>query len=148
MRDVNFLPHEIKEKIFKRKRNLINYSIAFIVLINMGITLHILQGINEINLAKKRDIKVESQVFNNEKSDVLDFFKENIENHYLYDSVIVKEANLNLKIIIKDKYEFASCVEDLEKIKKCTIEYLVAPYEENSITKFEVGLKVKNEDEN
>ena len=147
MKEVNFLPNEQKDRMFKRRKNIINYSSIIILVMNIALTSHIAYGICEINLKEKIASKAISQAFNNnnytEKVDTLDFFEENIVGHFLYEGVNFKGSTLSLKIIIKDKNEFSKCVKDLEKIKKCSIEYLIAPYEENVVVKFEVGLEVK-----
>lgn len=145
MREENFLPYELKDKRFKRRRYIINYSIILIFIINCFLALHIYYGIYKINYEKKPN-EVGIQVFNNinkEKSGVLDFFQENIVDHFLYEEANLKESTLSLKIIIRDKDEFSKYVKDLEKIKKSNIEYLIAPYEDNDVIKFEVGLEVK-----
>ena len=146
MREPNFLPHEIKDRIFKKKENFLKYSIFFLLMCNIFIILHIFYGVYEINLKNKMVINVQSKVFEDSyegKVDVLDFFKKNIIGHFLFEEANIKGSTLNLKIIINNKNEFSKCVKDLEKIKECNIQYLTAPYEENDFVKFEVALEVK-----
>ena len=146
MREPNFLPYDIKDKMFKKKKKIINYSMSFILICDIFLVFHIFYNVQEINLKNKMTINVQSKVFddsNEEKTDGLDFFQENIVGHFLFEVANLKESTLNLKIIIKNKDEFSKLVKDLEKLKKCDIQYLTAPYEENDQVKFEVGLEVK-----
>ncbi|MBC8062300.1 MAG: hypothetical protein H7Y18_16750 [Clostridiaceae bacterium] len=116
-------------------------------MVNIFLVVHIFQGICEINSKEKISNNVESQVLNTniyrEKDNVLGFFQENIVGHFTFEGANFKGSTLNLKIIIKDKSEFSNCVKDLEAIKKCNIVYLIAPYVENNVEKFEAALEVK-----
>jgi len=147
MKDVNFLPHEIKDIKFSKKKNYINYSIVFMLIINICVALHIYKGINEINLKKKTQSKNEIQVFKNnnynEKDYVLDFFKVNIVDHFSIKRANLKGSTLSLQIVIKNENEFSNIVKELETIKKCNIQYLVAPYQEENQKKFEIGIEVE-----
>ena len=147
MKDINFLPHEIKDIKFNKKKNYINYSIVFMLIINICVVLHIFKGINEINYKKKIKPNNEIEVFNNnnykKKDYVLEFFKENIIDNFSIEEVKLNGSTLSLQIVIKDENEFSKLVKELETIKKCSIQYLVAPYLEENQKKFEVGLEVE-----
>ncbi len=146
MNKVNFLPIEIKETGFRRRKILFNVMLFLLVMINLILLSHVFYEIEKIkkdtrkvSIYKDKIIKVNTVIPEN---NALVFFQHSINNNFNYDAVNINKNKITIKFNLKDKNEFIDYVNKIEKNKECKIEYLVAPYHENENYKFDVCLEV------
>lgn len=146
MNTLNFLPIEIKETRFRKRKVLFNVILGLLVMINIILFSHAIYEIEKIkketkkvSLHKDKVITVNAPIQN---TDTLVFFQQTINRNFNYDAININKNKITIKFGIKDKNEFIEYVNKIEKNKECKIEYLVAPYHENEEYKFDVCLEV------
>ena len=146
MNEFNFLPVELREKRLKIKRNSLNRLVIFMLFINSLIFCDILLGLHNSNINSK-------PIYINKKKTIdeailkhrlvsFEFFEKEINQHFIYDEIDINGSQITMKFSTKDKDGFTKNVMAFEAIGGCSIQYLIAPYNEAEIFKFEIGLEV------
>ena len=146
MNTVNFLPSEIREAGFRKRKILFNVILGLLVMTNIVLFSHTIHDIKKTKKETKKASHYNDKVISVnapvQKNDALVFFQQNIDNNFNYDAININKNKLAIKFSIKNNSEFIEYVNKIEENKECKIEYLVAPYQENEDYKFDVGLEV------
>lgn len=146
MSNINFLPIEYKEKVFLKKKVVLNLTIGLLVCANIFLSINSFSKQYKIYSSSKEVFSQRDKLtdVNIEKPNIkaLNFFEKNIYGNFNYEAVTINCDKLIVRFIINDNNDFANCVNKIESMKNCQIEYLVAPYKENNTYKFEMNIEV------
>ena len=148
MNRINFLPDELRNNRLIKRSRMLSLNLTLLLVINLFLSAHIFYGeyrsyLNSKEAFKYKD-KAKSVSLNISKPNMesLSFFEANISKNFDYNTVTISKDTIIIKFNLKNKNEFANCVNKIENINKCEIQYLVAPYEQNGNYEFEMGIEV------
>lgn len=153
--EYNFLPYWYKEKYYKKKMHLINFSIVILIIINLISAYRLINiysninnledSIKNINYSiiaenKSNSINNNNVTLNNFKS-----FFDYVDDKLKFENITAEEKIINASIVLNDKSEYEEAVKYIEDNPSFKIVRLL-PLQKvaDNILKFQISVEASN----